>query len=197
MNRILTPSSLPCKKCTAPERCIPGRNHTGCVNSRRSTRPKSQGGESSEPRDVSLDVSPSAKIPPSELDTRDPVKEEEKLSTETTADKFECIIFFNNGPQQQQQQQQKQGIMLINFLLQLMKRWMNEVRIKPKQQDRLFVTLTLTLAVAKMLYDFSGNTAFPMSFSTHMKYLSVMWLLVDVTIGCDVLHEQSKIYDWN
>uniref|UniRef100_A0A1B0AN72 Uncharacterized protein n=1 Tax=Glossina palpalis gambiensis TaxID=67801 RepID=A0A1B0AN72_9MUSC len=125
MNRILTPSSLPCKKCTAPERCMPGKNQTGCVNSRRSTRPKSQGGESSEPRDVSLDVSPSAKIPPSELDTRD---------------------------NELQQQQQHQGIMLIkSFAMKC-----NEIMDERKQQDRRF--LALTLVVAKIPYDFSGNT---------------------------------------
>lgn len=67
----LTPSSLPCRKCTAPERCMPVRNHTGCVSSRRSIRLKSQGGHSSVPCDVSLEVSPSAKMPPSELETRD------------------------------------------------------------------------------------------------------------------------------
>lgn len=71
----LTPSSLPCKKCTAPERCIPGRNQTGWVNKSRSNNPKSQGGDSSEmslgDEVSSLDVSPSAKIPPSELDNND------------------------------------------------------------------------------------------------------------------------------
>lgn len=66
----LTPSSFPCNKCTAPDRWIPGKNHTGCVRRRRSTSDKSHGGlvESAE---VSLDVSPSAKTPPSELDTRE------------------------------------------------------------------------------------------------------------------------------
>lgn len=66
----LTPSSFPCNKCTAPDRWIPGKNQTGCVRRSRSTRDKSHGGlvESAE---VSLDVSPSAKTPPSELETRD------------------------------------------------------------------------------------------------------------------------------
>lgn len=49
---------------------MPGKNQTGCVRRSRSTRDKSHGGlvESAE---VSLDVSPSAKTPPSELETRD------------------------------------------------------------------------------------------------------------------------------
>lgn len=71
----LTPSSLPCNKCTAPERWMPGKNHMGCVKSNRSISPKSHGGELSlESRELSssLDVSPSAKMPPSELETRDP-----------------------------------------------------------------------------------------------------------------------------
>lgn len=67
----LTPSSLPCNKCTAPARCMPGKNHTGCVNNSRSTRPRSQGGLFEPHEDSPLDDSPSANIPPSELDTRD------------------------------------------------------------------------------------------------------------------------------
>lgn len=67
----LTPSSFPWSKWTAPARWMPGRNHTGCVSNRRSNRPRSHGGLVESP-DVSLvDVSPSANIPPSELDTND------------------------------------------------------------------------------------------------------------------------------
>lgn len=68
---ILTPSSLPCSKWTAPARCIPGRNHTGCVSNKRSNSPKSHGGLVESPEVSLVDVSPSAKMPPSELDTND------------------------------------------------------------------------------------------------------------------------------
>lgn len=68
---ILTPSSLPCNKCTAPARWIPGKNHTGCVNNKRSYKPKSHGGFVESDAVPLVDVSPSAKIPPSELDTGD------------------------------------------------------------------------------------------------------------------------------
>lgn len=49
---------------------MPGKNHTGCVRSKRSTKPKSHGGLVESPED-SLDVSPSANTPPSELDTNE------------------------------------------------------------------------------------------------------------------------------
>lgn len=67
----LTPSSFPCSKCTAPARWIPGKNHTGCVSNRRSNRPRSHGGLVESPEVSLVDVSPSANIPPSELDTND------------------------------------------------------------------------------------------------------------------------------
>lgn len=66
----LTPSSLPCSRWTAPARRMPARNHTGCVRNRRSTRPRSHGGPF-DPSDDSEEVSPSARIPPSELLTND------------------------------------------------------------------------------------------------------------------------------
>lgn len=50
---------------------MPGKNHTGCVNSRRSNKPKSHGGLVESPEASLDDVSPSAKMPPSELDTSD------------------------------------------------------------------------------------------------------------------------------
>lgn len=50
---------------------MPGKNQTGCVNSNLSNRPKSHGGLVESPEASLDDVSPSARMPPSELDTSD------------------------------------------------------------------------------------------------------------------------------
>lgn len=50
---------------------MPGKNQTGCVNRRRSNIPKSHGGLVESPEASLDDVSPSARMPPSELDTSD------------------------------------------------------------------------------------------------------------------------------
>lgn len=62
---------MPCSKWTAPARWMPGKNQTGCVNSNLSNRPKSHGGLVESPEASLDDVSPSARMPPSELDTSD------------------------------------------------------------------------------------------------------------------------------
>lgn len=50
---------------------MPDKNHTGCVSNKRSYTPKSHGGFVEPLEDSLVDVSPSANIPPSELDTND------------------------------------------------------------------------------------------------------------------------------